>query len=163
MTIHYTNQDAHNDITEQFTQFKRIQTDRASRIDFSNRLTEQYFAINGKIPPVAVLDRLATLILQDELADKHPDKMTRNEYPLISDTQLDLRHKQEVVTDFITDDDDNTGVRSNRVNVYLASDGKSYRLPIRRTRDIGELIRNDFTASKARNLKSPVKTRHKKR
>lgn len=163
MTVHYTIQDAHNDITEQFTQFKRIQTGRSTRMMFSNRLSEHYLAVNGKIPPVGVLDRLATLILQDELADKHPDKMARNEFPLISDSQLDLRHKQEVITDFITDDDDNTGGRSNRINVYLASDGKSYRLPIRRTRDIGELIRDDFAASKARNLRSPVKTRHKKR
>lgn len=162
MMLHYTNQDAHNDITEQFTLFKHTQTDRRSRIDFSNRLTERYLAVNDKIPPVAVLDRLATLILQDELADKHPDKMARNEFPLISETQLDLRHKQEVITDFNTDDDDNTGGRSNRINVYLASDGKSYRLPIRRTRNIGELIRDDFVASKARNLKSPVKIRHKK-
>lgn len=91
MTLHYTNQDAHNDITEQFTQFKRTQTDRASRIDFSNRLTERYFTINDKIPPVAVLDRLATLILQDELADPHPDKMTRNEHPLLSDRQWETR------------------------------------------------------------------------
>lgn len=95
MTTHYTNQDAHDDITEQFTQFKRNQTDRRSRIDFSIGLTERYLAVNDKIPPVGVLDRLATLILQDELADKHPDKMTREEFPLLSHRQWLTRIEDE--------------------------------------------------------------------
>lgn len=123
---HYTNQDAHNDITEQFTQFKRTQTDRASRIDFSNRLTEQYFAINDKIPPVAVLDRLATLILQDELADTHPDKMTRNEYPLLSDRQRETRSRDE---------------RSLYAASDVATDGQDYRI---KSRDSNRRMRECF-------------------
>lgn len=126
MTQHYTIQDAHNDITSQFTLFKRTQTDRASRINFSNRLTERYFDINGKIPPVAVLDRLATLILQDELADKHADKMTRNEYPLLSDRQRDTRGRDE---------------RSLYAASDVATDGQDYRI---KSRDSNRRMRECF-------------------
>lgn len=126
MTQIYTIQDAHNDITEQFTLFKRTQTDRASRIDFSNRLTERYLAVNDKIPPVAVLDRLATLILQDELADKHADKMTQNEYPLLSDRQRDTRGRSE---------------RSLKAAQDVATDGSDYRI---KTRDSNRRMREHF-------------------
>lgn len=126
MTIYYTIQDAHNDITEQFTQFKRTQTDRASRMDFSNRLTERYFAINDKIPPVGVLDRLATLILQDELADTHPDKMARNEFPLLSDRQRDTRGR---------------GERSLFAAADVATDGADYRI---KSRDSNRRMRECF-------------------
>lgn len=126
MTLHYTNQDAHIDITEQFTQFKRTQTDRASRINFSNRLTERYFAINDKIPPVAVLDRLATLILQDELADPHPDKMARNEHPLLSDRQRETRGRNE---------------RSLKAAQDVATDGIDCRI---KTRDSNRRMREHF-------------------
>ena len=126
MTVHYTNQDAHNDITEQFTQFKRIGTDRRSRIDFSMRLTERYLAVNDKIPPVAVLDRLATLILQDELADTHPDKMSRNEYPLLSDRQRDTRGRDE---------------RSMSAAQDVATDGVDYRI---KSRDSNRRMRECF-------------------
>ena len=122
----YTNQDAHNDITEQFTQFKRTQTDRASRIDFSNRLIERYFTINDKIPPTTVLDRLATLILQDELADMHADKMTRNEYPLLSDRQRETRGRNE---------------RSLKAAQDVATDGIDYRI---KTRDSNRRMREHF-------------------
>lgn len=123
---HYTNQDAHNDITAQFKQFKRSQTDRVSRITFSNSLTERYLEVNGKIPPVTVLDRLATLILQDELADKHPDKMTRNDYPLLSDSQADLRY---------------SGERSMNAAMDVAADGVDYRV---KTRDSNRRMREYF-------------------
>lgn len=126
MTLHYTIQDAHNDITDQFTQFKRTQTDRASRINFSSRLIEHYLVVNGKIPPVGVLDRLATLILQDELADMHADKMTRNEYPLLSDRQRDTRGRSE---------------RSLKAAQDVATDGLDYRI---KTRDSNRRMREHF-------------------
>lgn len=122
----YTNQDAHNDITTQFKQFKLIKTDRDTRIAFSDQLVERYFRINDKIPPVSVLDRLATLILQDELADKHPDKMTRNEYPLMSDSQADERYKVE---------------RSLKAAQDVATDGADYRV---RNRDSNRRMREYF-------------------
>lgn len=126
MTTHYTNQDAHNDITKQFTQFKRAQTDRGARITFSNRLIEQYFAINDKIPPTAVLDRLATLILQDELADRNEHKMSQNERPLLSERQQERRHSSE---------------RSMKAAQDVAVDGTDYRV---KTRDSNRKLREIF-------------------
>lgn len=123
---HYTNQDAHNDITEQFTQFKRIGTDRRSRIDFSNRLTERYLAVNDKIPPVGVLDRLASLILQDELADMNEHKMAQNERPLLSERQQERRHSIE---------------RSMKAAQDVAVDGTDYRV---KTRDSNRKLREIF-------------------
>ena len=125
-TQFYTNQDAHNDITEQFKRFRRFGTGRDARINFSIRLTERYLALNDKIPPVSVLDRLATLILQNELADRHPDKMARNEYPLLSDSQAEERYKVE---------------RSIKAAQDIATDGIDYRV---RTRDSNRRIREHY-------------------
>jgi len=123
MTLHYTNQDAHNDITEQFTQFKRIGTDRRSRIDFSIRLTERYLAVNDKIPPVTVLDRLATLILQDEITDPTPYKSRNTEYPITSPRQEADYCKK---------------LTSKGVPESLGTDGVDYRVPTRRQRTPSE-------------------------
>lgn len=96
MTINVlTNQDAHNEITTQFKRYKREKTSRQVRMTFAEELADDYLTLHGKIPPTGVLDRLATLILQDELADMHPDKMTRNEYPLLSDRQWETRIADE--------------------------------------------------------------------
>ena len=123
MTTIYTNQQAHNDITEQFTQFKRIGTDRRSRIDFSISLTERYLAVNDKIPPVGVLDRLATLILQDEIADPTPYKSKNTEYPI---------HSPRQEADYCKK------LTSKGVPESLGQDGIDYRLPTRRQRTPSE-------------------------
>lgn len=94
MTV-YTNQDAHNDITEQFTQFKRIQTGRSMRMMFSNRLTEWYIATNGYNPPGIVLERLGTLILLDEISDGNPHKVAHTDFPILSDQQVERREDRE--------------------------------------------------------------------
>ena len=123
MTTFYTNQDAHNDITEQFTQFKRIQTGRSMRMMFSNRLTEHYLAVNGKIPPAPVLDRLATLLLQDEITDPTPYKSRNTEYPITSPRQEADYCKK---------------LTSKGVPESLGMDGVDYRLPGRRQRTPAE-------------------------
>lgn len=38
---------------------------------------------------------LAEMILNEELTDKHPDKMTREEYAILSDTQVDVREGKQ--------------------------------------------------------------------
>lgn len=121
-----TNQMAHDLITEQFTQFKRNQTERSERIIFADNLIESYYEIIGEIPPSSVLDRLATLILQDELADTHPDKMTRNEFPLLSERQRDTRGRSE---------------RSLKAAQDIATDGTDYRV---KTRDSNRKMREMF-------------------
>jgi hypothetical protein len=59
----------------------------------------------------------------EELTDKHPDKITREEYPFMSDWQLDLRRDNECGLK-ITED---TG-----------TDGINYRTPTRRKRTSSE-------------------------
>ena len=111
-----TTQQMHAEINEAFTDFKAIRTSRRHRMDFAESLTEQYFEQHDKMPEGTILDRLSTLILQDELADTHPDKMTRNEYPLLSDSQRDEREKDEVSFKWSQD---------------VATDGRDYKLPTR--------------------------------
>lgn len=106
-------QSAHDLINTEFTRFKREQTTREYRMGFAAHLTEQYYAEHGNMPDGAILDRLGTLILQDELADTHPDKMTREEYPLLSESQRDERVKDE---------------RSLNAAQDIATDGVDYRV-----------------------------------
>ncbi|MFZ4454314.1 hypothetical protein [Salibacterium aidingense] len=70
--------------------------DRQTRMAEIETLTERYFAANeGKMPPAPLLDRLATLCLREEMTDAHPDKMTREEWPVMSDTQREEREQTE--------------------------------------------------------------------
>ena len=124
MTINTTTM--HAEISEAFSDFKAIKTSRRHRMDFAEELAERYFAEYGKMPDGSVLERLATLILQDELADSHPDKMTRNEYPLLSDSQADERYADE---------------RSMKAAQDVAIDGADYRV---RTRDSNRRMREVY-------------------
>lgn len=111
-----TRQSTHDLITAEFTTFKRMQSTRAERMQFAGDLAERYYVEHGKHPETTILDRLATLILQDELAEKHPDKMTRNEYPLLSADQAKVRYDDE---------------RSLQAAQDVAVDGVDYRIKSR--------------------------------
>lgn len=138
----YTNQDAHNDITAQFKLFKRTKTDRDTRIAFSDQLVERYFRINDKIPPTSVLERLATLILQDELADRDVDKMSKTKYPILSENQYrrrtEGRHKRRLTADGKLRPLEREVPFSLAYNI--ASDGKDYSYPKRRNIDVIEQL-----------------------
>jgi hypothetical protein len=47
----------------------------------------------------ALIDRLTDVILDEELTDMHPDKMTRNEYPIMSERQEFTRREREYSID----------------------------------------------------------------
>lgn len=134
-------------INDLWTQTKAGKLSRADRFAAIERLTDEYIDATGRRPDPAHLDRLATLCLYEEITDPHPDKMARDEYPIMSDTQEEERHSDEVLTEF-TDEDDDTNDNHARVNAYLAADGRSYRKPIRRTHSIGELIKMDYAKHK---------------
>jgi hypothetical protein len=68
---------------------------RQARIKAIDKLCEEYTAAVGEIPDSRQLQRLADEILREELTDKHPDKMTRNEYPIISIRQLNRRTQRD--------------------------------------------------------------------
>ena len=69
--------------------------DRGERIAAVYALTEAYIDSVGKRPDVAQLDRLSDYILREEITDSHPDKMTINEYPIMSAIQEDRRRDRE--------------------------------------------------------------------
>lgn len=48
-------------------------------------LTDAYVGTVGERPEPKQLERLADLLLYKELHDAHPDKMSREEYPIMSD------------------------------------------------------------------------------
>lgn len=119
-------QQLHTAINEAFTDFKSIQTSRRHRMDFAESLTEDYFAEHGKMPDGTILDRLATLILQDELADTDRMKMRNNEYPLLSEDQEKYRKDDE---------------RSMKAAQDVAVDGADYRV---KTRDSNRRMREVY-------------------
>lgn len=93
------------------------------RVRKVGELTEAYFSHVGKHADWAQLDRLGSLILRDELTDPHPDKMTLEEYPIMSESQRDERAIKEV--SLIWADE-------------VATDGRDYRL---QTRDSNRKMR----------------------
>lgn len=90
----------HDKITELFDEYYSAEKDAKptpnKRIDDSNELTEEYIERHGKRPPASVLSRLATYVLLDTLTDSHPDKITREEYPILSKSQQKRRAKTQL-------------------------------------------------------------------
>ncbi|TFI48184.1 hypothetical protein E4O93_09060 [Diaphorobacter sp. DS2] len=68
---------------------------REARIAEIDRATEEWFARTGKMPDAKQLERLADLILHEELTDTDRMKVRNNEYPFFSDSQLDERYRSE--------------------------------------------------------------------
>lgn len=108
--------DMHRHIDKLFTQAKTLNTDRQTRLNATDDLIEAYFAHTEKAPDGNHLERMATLILRDELTDPHPDKMSRAEYPIMSDSQRDERLSDEV---------------SEIWAENVGTDGRDYKLPTR--------------------------------
>lgn len=121
-----TTKKMHDLISEEFTKFKRDKTTREHRMQFAEQLTEQYFADHEFMPDGTVLDRLGTLILQDELADTDIHKTAHNERPLLSDRQAQRRYERE---------------NSMKAAQDVATDGKDYRV---KTRDSNRRMREIF-------------------
>lgn len=67
--------------------------DRPARLDDIADWIDEYIDAYGKRPPARHLDMLADYILREELADDHPDKMSREEYPIMSEWQRTRRLK----------------------------------------------------------------------
>lgn len=98
-------------------------------------LTNAYVGTVGKRPEPKQLERLADLLLYEELSDTHPDKMTLAEYPIMSDHQLSRRHSGEV---------------SMKVAEEYGVDRRNYKPPVRRKRTRKETWQIDREA-KSRN------------
>jgi hypothetical protein len=116
---------------------------RELRLVKIGELTEEYFAKTGEMPDAVALERLADLCLYEELTDSNPDKMTAEEYPLMSDTQLARRqegkHRKKEANYRI---EVPLGIAEN-----YGSDGKMHDYPTRRQRSERE---NRFVDKEAR-------------
>ncbi|TEA81194.1 hypothetical protein [Bacillus thuringiensis] len=82
-------------------------------------LTDAYVGTVGERSEPRQLERLADLMLYEELHDTHPDKMTREEYPIMSEHQLSRRQSGEV---------------SMKVAEEYGVDRRNYKPPVRRKR-----------------------------
>ena len=69
-------------------------TSSDERVTKSDALCESCFDQVGVYPPPNVLTRLAWYIVFDEMTDMHPDKMTREEYPIMSEPQRRRRFNE---------------------------------------------------------------------
>jgi hypothetical protein len=97
--------------------------DRQERMKRIEALINAYVSGIGETPNAKQLERLTDYTLMEELTDRHPDKVSREEYPFMSDWQLDLRRDNECGLK-ITED---TG-----------TDGMNYKPPTRRKRTSSE-------------------------
>ncbi|EOO19996.1 hypothetical protein [Bacillus cereus] len=110
-------------------------SNRDVRAEEIKALTDAYVGAVGQRPEPKQLERLADLLLYEELSDTHPDKMTLAEYPIMSDHQLSRRHSREV---------------SMKVAEEYGSDKRCYKPPVRRKRTRKETWQIDREA-KSRN------------
>jgi len=115
--------------------------DRAERIRAIDALIDEYVYAIGSAPDPVQLERLSNYILREELYDTYPDKVSRDEYPILSERQLARRMSGEAPL---------------KLAEEVATDGKNYRIPKRRKRTLKESIFMDA------NVKSRNKERRKK-
>ena len=97
-----------------------LESDRSRRIAEMDRLIERYFAERHEMPDAGQVERLADLCLREELTDSHPDKMTREEYPFISERQFATRYVKE---------------SSMKIAEEYGTDGVNHRVPTKRKRE----------------------------
>ncbi|MEC0370029.1 hypothetical protein [Paenibacillus chibensis] len=73
--------------------------DRTERMAAVKALTDRYIDAHGTTPDAAQLERLTDYILREELTDSRPDKMTLEEYPIMSERQEERRRDNEYSLD----------------------------------------------------------------
>lgn len=98
-------------------------------------LTDAYVETVGERPEPKQLERLTNLLLHEELSDTRPDKMTLEEYPIMSSDQEPRRHGKEVPM---------------KVAEEYGVDRRCYKPPVRRKRTRKEIWKIDREA-KSRN------------
>lgn len=77
------------------------------RVKITDTYTKLFWKLTEREPKPARLKELADFILMEELADTHPDKVTRKEYPILTGKQVERRNKktvfsgEEATTDYL--------------------------------------------------------------
>ena len=69
---------------------------REEMIALTKMITDKYMEQTGNQIPPRFLEQLASLLLHEELTDQHPDKMSREAYPIMSEHQYKWRLSGEV-------------------------------------------------------------------
>lgn len=117
-------------------------SNRDVRAEEIKSLTDAYVGTVGERPEPKQLERLADLLLYEELHDTNRMKVRNNEYPILSDTQIQRRQE---------------GTRQRKGNgsevplraaFGLAADSLNHGIPRRRKRTINEMLRSDTTKSR---------------
>ncbi|NUJ19715.1 hypothetical protein FKN04_24655 [Bacillus glycinifermentans] len=85
----------HEMITELYHRTKAGELDRIERIKEINALVEAYHDSVGKSPDSAALERMANLIIYEELSDTNKNKMKDLEYPIMSERMEKTRRSGE--------------------------------------------------------------------
>lgn len=62
----------------------------------TDEMIDQYLDDTGEIPSDSYLELMADAILNEELSDASPDKVTNTEYPILGDKQIRSRRRSEV-------------------------------------------------------------------
>ena len=119
--------------------------DRTERIRAIDALIDEYVYAIGSAPDPVQLERLSNYILKEELTDASKNKVRREEYPIFSEWQLarrrEGRHRRS---------------EGRHMEISLGSlvsvgaDGRDYRTPKRRKRNVWESIYVD-EKTKSRN------------
>jgi hypothetical protein len=102
-----TNEELNARINELWTATKRGELPRQARFAAIEQLTEEYIAATGRRPDPAMLDRLATLCLYEEVTDATPWKTRNTERPIHSERQRRTIEEHEAgsrVLDFVESD-----------------------------------------------------------
>lgn len=114
-----TNEELNARINELWTATKRGELPRQARFAAIEQLTDGYMAATGRRPDPAMLDRLATLCLYEEVTDNDRMKSRNNESPIMSERQLNRREAEQV---------------SFRMAEEVGTDGRDYRAQTRQNR-----------------------------
>jgi hypothetical protein len=113
---------------------------REARIAEIDSVTEEWFARTGDMPDAKQLERLADLILHEELTDNDRMKVRNNEYPFFSESQLDERYRSEA---------------SFKLAEEQGVDGTNHKPPVKRMRS----RREDYLIDKKAKTKNKERQR----
>jgi hypothetical protein len=138
-------------VDELFAATKRGEhANRQKRMTVIHELIDAYIAATGERPDSTQLDRLATLCLYEEITDNHPDKMAREEYPIMSEEQYARRTEGKHVKR--TDKNGNKRPNTSEIPLKAAydygTDGRNYRTPKRRRLSTNEALELDRKRSR---------------
>jgi hypothetical protein len=81
--------------------------DRTERMAAVHALIDRYIEANGEVPDRAQLERLTDYILREELTDRNRMKSREEEYPFLSERQMDRRYESEYAEALAEDYDSN--------------------------------------------------------